>query len=207
MDGIKTILDGVKKILDELFGGFKEHDGFLRAIAGPLGVTGVYALVDVALEPGVNERAPYPVLHFVVTLAKDIQEENSEKIRLSLEDLNLAIAAGPHPSFGSFCYSPSLGQIFLSYLLPINPDVAEGELSNIMYYFGALYEELDLYADFIMLLCEEGGTMPGLPDYLDYLDDIIDFDDYEARAELLDKRISSVQEKISSASQNNHSAS
>ncbi len=189
MDGLERIRDGIKEIMDQYFDGYTEHNGIIRAMVGPVGVTGVHAIIDTVMENGFHPEVPYAVLHFLVTLAKDIPEELEDEIKRSLHDLNRAIATGQYPAFGCFCYEPAVKQIFLDYRLPVNPTDPDAELENIAYYYGTLYDTLDLFADFIMFLCDNKGKMPSLDEYLTYLDEIADFDDYKERARLLKEQI------------------
>ncbi len=189
MDGMKAIMDGVKEMMGELFSEPVDKNGVLRSRAEHIGVTDITAIVEAVLEGGMNEDMPYPVLHFHVTLASNIPAEYEDKLTGSLNVLNNVINVGEFPSFGNFSYYPELSQIYLSYRLPVNPDVPEGELVNIRYYFGILYEELDSFADYIMFLCNNEGESPGLDAYLSYLKEIEDWDDLQERARLLKSSI------------------
>ena len=189
MDGLQLIMNSIKDMMEELFDECTENKGILRSIADHLGVTDTNAIVDVVLEPGMDKKAPYPVLHFMVTMAKDIEDKDAGRIAIALNELNHIIAAGDYPSFGAFAYYPRLHQIFLSYRLPVNPEVAEDEIINIRYYFGTLYNQLDIFADFIMFLTDTGGRTIDLDDYIEYLQSVEDLDDIEARAKALSERL------------------
>lgn len=189
MDGIDIILNEIRRLMEEFFEEYIEQDGYIRALANHLGVTDVSAVVDIVPEPGFSERTPYPILHFLVTFAKNISEKQAPRIKETLQDLNLAIAIGKHPSFGSFCYSPEGGQIFLDYRLPVNIEAPGPELVNIRYYFRTLYDELDAFADLIMCVCDNSGELPGMKDYLDYLDDVMELDDLDERLRILEERL------------------
>ena len=184
MHGYNEIIDEIKEIMEAFYGEYTEHNGVIRAVTGPLGITNVHAIVDILPEMGMNPNIPYPVVHFVITLAKDIPQEYESSIKATLQDLNLELAIGRYPAFGCFCYESQRRQIFLDYRLPVNSDAPEKEMANLRYYFGTLYEELDLFADFIMYICDNEGRMPTLDKYLDYLDMIVDIDDYEERLRL-----------------------
>ncbi len=177
--------------MEELFDGCEENEknGVLRSIADDLGVTGTDAVIDVVFEAGMNENAPYPVIHFLVTLAKDIKDEEAGRISIALNELNHIIAVGDFPAFGTFAYYPRLHQIFLSYRLPVNPAAADDEIINIRYYFGTLYQVLDIFADFIMFLCDTSGLTIDIDDYIDYLQTVQDIDDMEERAKILSERL------------------
>ncbi|MBQ7583716.1 MAG: hypothetical protein IJT24_03820 [Lachnospiraceae bacterium] len=189
MDGLKHIMDGTKELMNELFDGVRENGGALRSMAEHLGVTDVCAIVETVLEGGLNEEMPYPVLHFHITLAQNVPDAAADNICVSLNELNNVTGVGEYPCFGSFAYYPRLNQIYLTYRLPVNPEAPEDELVNIRYYFGVLYEQLDLFADFIMLLCDSGGNILSLEEYVDYLAEIQDMNDIEERVRLLEKRM------------------
>ena len=52
-----------------------------------------------------------------------------------------------------------------------------------------LYEELDVFVDYIMFLCDNEGRSSGIDDYLDYINDVNDMNDLEERAEKLTRVI------------------
>ena len=60
---------------------------------------------------------------------------------------------------------------------------------NIKYYFGVLYEQLDLLADYIMFLCDNEGRMVPMEEYVDYLSQIQDLNDMEERVAALEERL------------------
>ncbi len=196
MDGIKKIMDGVREMMNELFDGVREENGILRSFAEHIGVMDINAVVETLLEGGMNKDFPYPVLHFHITLASDIPSEQDEKLAVSLNILNNVISVGEFPSFGCFAYYPDLGQVYLTYRLPVNPDDPEGELVNIRYYFAVLYEELDMFADYIMFIINNDGTAPDIMSYLDYLKGIAEWDDIEKRSEELSKLINDTMDEI-----------
>ena len=189
MDGMKQIMDGVKELMNELFDGVSEIGGGFRSMADHLGITDVSAVVETVLEGGMNEEMPYPVLHFHITLAQNVPEKAAANICSSLNDLNNVVAVGDYPCFGNFAYYPRLHQIYLTYRMPVNPNAPEDELVDIRYYFGVLYEQLDLFADFIILLCDNEGHILPMDEYIDYLSDIQDMNDIEERAALLEKKL------------------
>lgn len=189
MDGMKRIMDGTREMMEELFEGVDDKDGVLRSMAEHLGVTDANAIVEALLEGGMNEEMPYPVLHFHITLAHNVPDESADAICRSLNDLNNVVSVGEFPCFGHFAYYPKLKQIYLTYRLPVNPGDPEDELVNIRYYLGVLCEQLDIFADFIMMLCDTGGEILSMEEYIDYLSDIQDLDDLEERISLLEKKI------------------
>ena len=188
MDGMKEIMDGVRSMMDELFEGVKDNDGALRSMAKHLGITDANAIVEALLEGGLNEEMPYPVLHFHITLAHNVPEDSVDALISSLNDLNNVVSVGEHPCLGHFAYYPRLKQVYLTYRLPVNPNAPEDELVNIKYYFGVLYEQLDLFTDYIMMLCDSGGEALSMEEYIDYLSEIQDLNDIEERIELLKQK-------------------
>ncbi|MCR4655104.1 MAG: hypothetical protein K5770_02575 [Lachnospiraceae bacterium] len=185
MNGLKKIMDGIKELMNELFQGVEENGNAYRSMAEHLGVTGVGAIVEAVLTGGINKEMPYPVLHFHVTLARNVPEAAEQNIYRSLNELNNVISVGEYPSFGNFAYYPRLRQIYLSYRLPLNAETPEAELINIKYYLEVLYEQLDLFADFIIFLCDNDGRMVPMEEYIDYLSQLSDINDIEERIDLL----------------------
>lgn len=179
-DTIKELSKALTEMFNELFGECFEQDGVLRARANNLGVVNGQAIVEVMLEGGLREEAPYGVLHFHTTLAENIPEEALADLLISLNGLNHVINAGAFPGFGSFCYYEPLEQVYLSYRMPINLLQIEAEYDNIRYYLGMLYEQLDLFEDFIMFAINNPGGMT-ISDYMGYLDEVSDINDVEAR--------------------------
>ena len=177
---ISELSTALKEMMTELFGECLENDGVLRAHVEHLGVTDADALVDVALEGGLREEAPYGVLHFHTTFAEHIPEEALADLLISLNGLNHVISAGAFPGFGTFAYYDPLEQVYLSYRMPVNLNQIEAEYDNIRYYLGCLYEQMDLFMDFIMFSIVNPGGM-SIVDYMDYLDEVADLDDVEER--------------------------
>ena len=189
MDGLTQIMDGVRELMEELFDGVKETGGGLRSVAEHLGVTDANAIVEAVLTPGIDKELPYPVLQLHVTLAHNVPDEAVQGMVSSLNDLNNVMAVGEYPAFGSFVYHPGLKQVYLTYRMPVSPEAPEEDLVNIKYYFGVLYEQLDLFADYIMFLCDNGGRMVPMEEYVDYLGQIQDMNDMEERVSLLEQRL------------------
>ena len=179
-DTIKELSKALTEMFNELFGECFEQDGVLSARANNLGVVNGQAIVEVMLEGGLREEAPYGVLHFHTTLAENIPEEALADLLISLNGLNHVINAGAFPGFGAFCYYEPLEQVYLSYRMPINLLQIEAEYDNIRYYLGMLYEQLDLFEDFIMFAINNPGGMT-ISDYMGYLDEVSDINDVEAR--------------------------
>ncbi len=166
--------------MERLFGNCKRYKGVLRSMADHLGVSDTGVIFEAAIEPGFSIDEPYPLLHFHTTLAQKIDEKLVPGILRGLNDLNTVISAGAFPSFGCFGYYPPLRQIYLSYRMPVNPKALEAEFENAQFYLGSLYEQLELFADYILFLCEDPDRMT-LEDYMDYLDSVADFNSLDAR--------------------------
>lgn len=196
MDGVKRIMEGTRELMEELFEGVTDSGGAYRSMAEHLGVTDTCAIVEALLEGGLHEDLPYPVVHFHITLARNVPDEAEVNICRSLNELNNVTGVGAYPCFGSFAYYPALKQVYLTYRLPVNPDVPEDELVNIKYYFGVLYEQLDLFADFIMMLCDSEGNILPLEEYVDYLSQIQDMDDIDERVRVLEKKIKEMKAEL-----------
>ena len=188
---IEQFQKDIKGSMEELFGNCREYKDVLRSVPEHLGVMDASAIFEVALEAGLNPDAPYPILHFHTTLAQNIDDSILPGILMGLNDLNTTISAGAFPAFGCFGYYGPLKQIYLSYRMPANPDALDAELENARFYLGSLYEQLDLFTDYILFLCDDPNKM-SLQDYMDYLDSIADLNDLEARLDDLEKRIDSI---------------
>ena len=111
----------------------------------------------------------------------------------AVNELNNVISVGEFPAFGAFCYYPKLHQIFLNYRLPVNPAVPEEETVNIRYYIATLYQQLDVFADFIMFICDTKGRTLELDDYIDYLKSVDDIDDLQERTRALEEYLEKVE--------------
>ena len=182
---VKQLSTALSEMMTELFGECKEVDGNLRSIVDNLGVVNGNAIVEVGLEGGIREEAPYGVLHFHTTLAENIPEEAVADLILSLNGLNHVINAGAYPAFGSFVYYYPLSQVYLSYRMPVNLNQIEADFDNIRYYLGVLYDQLDLLMDFIMFTIADPGAMT-IGDYMEYLDEVSDLDSLEERFKALE---------------------
>ncbi len=189
MKNLDDFMKAVSGSMEELFGNCSEDKGVLRSVCEHLGVVDSTVIIEAVLESGLNpEEAPYPVLHFHSTLAHNIPEENLHEILFSISQLNDVINAGSFPAFGCFSYYPPLGQLYLSYRMPVNIEVLDAELVNVRYYLGTLYEQLDIFTDFVIFICEVPGHL-NIRDYMEYLDTIADIDDAMEKAETLEKLI------------------
>ncbi len=186
---IRELSGVLREMMTELFGECLDHDGVLRARAGNLGVVNAQVIVEVMLEGGLREEAPYGVLHFHTTLAEKIPEDAVADLLISLNGLNHVINAGSFPGFGCFCYYEPLSQVYLSYRLPVNLNQIEAEYDNIRYYLGCLYDQLDVFVDFIMFAIANPGGMT-IEDFMEYLDMVSDLDDIEGRLRVFERRSS-----------------
>ena len=113
-DPIKELSKVLSEMITELFGECYDQDGVLRARAENLGVVNGKAIVEVMLEGGLREEAPYGVLHFHTTLAENIPEEALADLLISLNGLNHVINAGAFPGFGAFCYYENICHLKLN---------------------------------------------------------------------------------------------
>ena len=180
---------------ETLFGNCKRYKGVIRSLPEHLGVSNTSAVVEASFETGMNPEILYPVLHFHVTLAQKIDVSLVPGILSGLNDLNTAISAGAFPSFGCFGYYPPLGQIYLSYRMPINDEHFDTELKNV------LCEVLDLFADYILFLCDDPGHLT-LDDYMRYLDAVTDLNDLEYRLDELEKILNRIPDENPKDSEN-----
>ncbi|MCR5774705.1 MAG: hypothetical protein K6G42_06430 [Lachnospiraceae bacterium] len=174
----------LEEILSELFGNCTLRHDILRSVIEHLGVTDSSAIFEAAIEPGLHPEAPRTIVHFHSTLAQSISEEQVPYVILALNDLNNVISVGAFPAFGCFAYYPPLQQVYLTYRLPVDPEAGEAELDNIRYYLGALYEQLDIFTDFILFSCDHPGVMD-LEAYMEYLDMVSNLNDLNERIEVL----------------------
>lgn len=194
MNTIEEFMESLQKCMQDLFGETHIKSGVIRCIPGDLGATSANVICEAAIEEGFNPENPYPVLHFHVTLAKDIEDSLVPKVLEGLNDLNTAISAGSFPGFGCFGFYPPLRQAYLSYRMPINPDALDKDFDNALYYLGSLYEQLDIFVDFVLFLCNDPEQI-SLKDYMDYLDSIADLNNMEERINELDKLFEEIEKE------------
>ncbi len=173
--------------MQELFGNCRKNKNIWRAVVEHMGVTDSSVIFEAALEPGLHPEAPWYILHFHCTLAQNVEEELVPKIVLALNELNNVISVGAFPAFGHFGYYPPLQQIFLTYRMPVNFEAAEEEFDNVRYYLGSLYEQLDIFTDFILFICDYPDQLT-ISDYMDYLDTISDLNDIGERMKALQEQ-------------------
>jgi len=194
LNTIEEFMDSLEKSIEELFGETHIKSGVIRSLPGNLGVTAANVIFEAAMEEGFNPENPYPVLHFHVTLAKDIEDSIVSKVLEGLNELNTTISAGSFPGFGCFGYYPPLRQVYLSYRMPINPDALDKDFDNVLYYLGTLYEQLDIFVDFVLFLCDDPEKI-SLKDYMNYLDSIADLNNMEERINELEKRFEELEKE------------
>ncbi len=172
--------------MEKVFGNCARFEGILRSFPEHLGVSDTTVLCEAAFETGIGPDPAFPVLHFHVTLAQKIPESFVPGVVMGLNDLNTAISAGGFPAFGCFGYYPPLKQIYLSYRIPINEKALDEELVNVRIYLGSLRDQLDLFSDYILFLCESPDTIT-LEAYMDYLDSVSDRNELKKFLEELEK--------------------
>ena len=188
MDPMEKLVEELKGIMEELFENCEEGDGVYRSYAENLGVVDTNAVIEAVVETGIRPEVPYPAVYVHTTLAQKIEPDVIPALLISLNALNHVIASGSFPSFGSFVYYPPLNQVYLSYRMPVNISQLDAELDNLRYYFGVLYEQLDLFMDFIMFACNSPSPI-SISEYMEYLDTVSDLDDISERSAALKKAI------------------
>ena len=188
MDPMERLVEELKGIMQELFENCEESDGVYRSFAEHLGVVDTNAIVEAVVETGIRPEVPYPAVYIHTTLAQKIEPDVIPALLISLNALNHVIASGSFPSFGSFIFYPPLNQIYLSYRMPINIENLDADLDNLRYYLGVLYEQLDLFMDFILFTCNS-PTPITITEYMEYLDTVSDLDDISERSAALKKAI------------------
>ena len=198
MSSLEEFRVSVKEMMNELFGNCSERNGVLRSLAEHLGAIDSNVILEIALEPGLHEEAPYPVLHFHCTLAQRVDERDVPQIVMALNELNTCINVGAFPAFGCFGYYPPLQQVYLSYRMPVNPDDPESELENVAYYLGSLYEQLDVFTDFILFICDHPEDL-SLETYTEYLDSVSDLADMEKRISKFQDLLKDTEAKVRDA--------
>ena len=181
---IEKLDSAIEENLRELFGSCEENSGVYRSVIEHVGVLDTNAILEIAPENGVRDEVPYPSLQFHLTLAQDVDEDVEANLLISLNSLNHVIAAGAFPSFGTFVYYMPLRQVYLSYRMPVNPDDIDAAITDMRYILAVLYEQLDLFMDFILYTVSSPEGI-SIDDYMDYLDEVSDLDDIITRSNLL----------------------
>lgn len=188
MESISEFKDALKEDMESLFGSCEIKGGVLRSMGEHFGVSDSGVIIEAALESGLSPDDSYPIVHFHTTLAQKIDDSLIPVILQGLNDLNTVIAAGSFPAFGSFGYYAPLRQVYLTYRMPLDPGTLDAGRENARYYMGSLYEQLDLFVDYVLFLCNDPDRIT-LDEYMEYLDTIADFNDLENRLELLEEYI------------------
>lgn len=192
---ISEFMASLKDSMEGLFGNCKENDGVLRSMAEDIGATETAVVIEAVMEKGLNEEDTFFILHFHITLAQNIREESVPGILEGLNELNNAISVGSYPFFGHFGFFPPLSQIFLSCRMAVNPGNLDIEFENAVYYLSSLNDKLDVFADFILFLCEDPEKV-SFDAYLDYLEKVMDTEHPEIRLKNLEKQLDELGEEI-----------
>ena len=180
---------GMMEDIKTLCGDYEEKDGIIRAMADHFGVNDSSVILEAAVEVLPNgDDYPYPVVHFNLTIAKEIAEENFAKISELLNDLNVVFQTGDFPSFGSLCLYKPLKQIIYGYRMPVNVGAVEGEMENIRFFLSTVFDQLDIFVDLILYIAQ-GNENLTLEEYLRFLGQMRDMYDLQERAELLEKKL------------------
>ncbi|MCR5777187.1 MAG: hypothetical protein K6G84_07210 [Lachnospiraceae bacterium] len=185
--------------MSQLFGEGKNEDNIYRIVTDPFGISEGSAIIECVFENGLRADAPYPVIHFHVTLTDHVPARVVPYLRTGLDELNNAIAVGAFPALGFFGFYEPFGQVYLTYRLPYSMDALEEELYNVKYFLGSLYEELDVFMDYIYFLMSNPDGMT-LQDYMKHIHGMADFGTEEEIEELriLSKEIHEEAEKLNS---------
>ncbi len=190
--GIDDFFNQLKSDIEALGTETQFRDGVIRTLISNLGVNEAAAILEADIESIKNgNAAPYRVVRFHITLAKDIREDLFSDVTFSLNQLNNVIAGGDYPSFGCFGLHMPLRQIFLNYSIPINTDVLEAELENVRFFLGTVYEQLDVFIDLVLFIAE-GHKGINFEEYLHYLEKIRDVKDIEERVKLLSEYVAAM---------------
>ena len=194
METIAEFEKALSEDMEELFGNCHKKGNVIRSLVEHLGVTDSNVIFEAAFEAGLNPETPYPVLHFHTTLAQKVDDELVPGIVMGLNKLNTTISAGAFPAFGCFGYYAPLKQVYLSYRMPVSMGALDAEHENVRFYLGSLYEQLDIFVDFVLFLCDNPDRIT-LEDYMDYLDTITDLNNIEARIEALEQYLKQFEEE------------
>ena len=194
MKTIAEFEDALKGSIETVFGNCEKYKGVLRSLPEHLGVSNTGAIFEASLEMGPDPDNPYPVVHFHITLAQKVEDEKVPGILSALNDLNTAISAGAFPCFGCFGYYAPLRQIYMSYRMPLNKDALDADFVNVKYYLEEVTYLLDLFADYILFICDDPGSVT-LEAYMNYLDSVADLNDLESRLDMLEETLEQFEDK------------
>ena len=180
-------MDKLQEDIEMLGENTQRDNGVIRSMIPHLGVNDTNVIIETLVEGADNgDDLPYPVLRFHITLAKDIEPAKYRDVTYSLNELNTVIDSGEFPSFGGFRLYMPLGQIYMSYRMPINTGNLECELENARFFLGTVFEQMDLFVDMVLYIAE-GNDIISIDSYIEYLKEIKDIDNIPERAERLDR--------------------
>lgn len=189
MKNITEFFDALKQDMDMMGEDTETSGGVIRTMLTGLGVNGTNAIMEALVEAEENgDDLPYPVIRFHITLAKDIDQVNFRNVTYTLNQLNNVIASGEYPSFGNFALYMPLGQIFLTYRMPINIGALDADYENVRFFLATVFDQLDIFADMILYI-SEGYNELTVEQYMEYLKSVEDWNNLQERADRLSKLI------------------
>ena len=193
---ISKMQDAIREDLEMLCGECRNNEGVLRTMAYNLGVNNSAAIVEAAVEGMPNgDDAPYPAIHFNITLAKDVDPEYYGNVAQVLNDINVITSSGVYPSFGNFCLYKPLGQIYYNYRIPVNVGAFDAERENLRFFLATVFEQLDMFVD-LVLFASQGNESLTIEAYLDYLDKVDDLNNIDQRIELLKQTLDEIEKEL-----------
>lgn len=196
---LNTMNNWIKEDLEMLCGESEIEDGVHRAMAYDLGVSRAAAIIEAAIEGLPNgDDAPYPVVHFSITLAKDIAAEHFAAVAGVLNDLNVVIQSGDYPSFGNFCLYKPLNQVFYGYRIPVNTAAIEAERENLRFFLATVFEQLDMFVDLILFVSDGKETLT-IDKYMEYIKKIDDFNNIDERIEQVNEMLEKLEKELDDA--------
>ncbi len=72
--------------------------------------------------------------------------------------------------------------------MPVNKDALDEDFANVRYYLGEVSYLLDLFADYILFICDDPESVT-MEAYMNYLDSVANLNDLDARLDKLDKTL------------------
>ncbi len=193
MSWLTQMQTALQEDIKTLCGECEINNGILRAMAGNLGINNAAVIFEAAVEALPNgDDDPYPIVHFNITLAKDVEPEFFPAVAQVLNDINVVTQTGEFPSFGNFCLYKPLRQIFYGYRMPVSTENFEAERENIRFFLASVFEQLDQFVDLILYACE-GNDSITIDQYLSYLKSVDDYNNIDQRIELLKKALDEVE--------------
>ena len=82
----------------------------------------------------------------------------------------------------------------MSYRMPLNKDALDADFVNVKYYLEEVTYLLDLFADYILFICDDPGSVT-LEAYMNYLDIVADLNDLESRLDMLEETLEQFEDK------------